>query len=261
MIQVEIAAIASLAIASLAYVLRALTPSGAFAAFAIGTVVFGVAGWPAAAVLLRVLHLVFAAFAPRRARKRGLVDFGKHGPRDAWQVLANGGVAALCIALSRTSDAPLALAFAGAFAAATADTWGTEIGTLARVELRSILTFRPVQSGLSGGVSLPGTVAQAVGAAFIALVAYDVRIAPFWPVAIGGVVGAFFDSILGASAQALRWCPTCARACEVNPHSCGTPTTMFRGLQWVDNDLVNLFATLSGAGVAVLVASHWPSLR
>lgn len=261
MIQVEIAAIASLAIASLAYVLRALTPSGTFAAFAIGTVVFGVAGWPAAAVLLAFFISSSLLSRLGARRKRGLVDFGKHGPRDAWQVLANGGVAAACIALSRTSDAPLALAFAGALAAATADTWSTEIGTLAQRGVRSILTFRPVQSGLSGGVSLPGTVAQAVGAAFIALVAYDVRIAPFWPVAIGGVVGAFFDSILGASAQALRWCPTCARACEVNPHSCGTPTTMFRGLQWVDNDLVNLFATLSGAGVAVLVASHWPSLR
>ncbi|HEY9086319.1 MAG TPA: DUF92 domain-containing protein [Candidatus Tyrphobacter sp.] len=260
MIQIEIGAIASFAIVSLAYVLRALTPSGAFAAFAIGTVVFAIGGWPAAAVLLAFFVTASLLSRVGARRKRHLADFGKQGPRDAWQVFANGGIAAACIAVSRTTDAPLTLAFAGALAAATADTWSTEIGTLARRGVRSILTFRPVQSGLSGGVSLPGTIAQFAGAAFIALVAYDVHLAPFWPVAIGGAVGGLFDSILGASAQALRWCPMCARPCEANPHSCGTPTTMFRGLAWIDNDVVNLLATLCGAGVAVLVASHWPRL-
>lgn len=260
MSQVAVGAVASFVIASLAYLWRALTPSGAFAAFAIGTVVFGVGGWPTAAVLLA--FFVTASLLSRiGARgKRDLVDWGKQGPRDAWQVLANGGAAAACVAFSATSGAPLLLAFAGALAAATADTWSTEVGTLARGGVRSILTFRPVARGLSGGVSLPGTMAQFAGAAFIALVAYDVRLAPFWPVAIGGAAGGMFDSILGASAQALRWCPTCARPCETNPHSCGSPTTMFRGLRWVDNDLVNLLATICGAGVAVLVASHWPNL-
>jgi uncharacterized protein (TIGR00297 family) len=260
MIQIEIAAIASLGIVSLAYALGALTPSGAFAAFAIGTVTFGVDGWPAAAVLLAFFITSSLLSRLGSRRKRRLIDFGKQGPRDAWQVFANGGVAGVCIALSRTTDVPLALAFAGAIAAATADTWSSEIGSLAQRGVRSILTFRPVQSGLSGGISLPGTIAQCAGAAFIALVAYDVHLAPFWPVAIGGVAGSLFDSILGASAQALHWCPTCARPCETEIHSCGTQTKMFRGLRWFDNDLVNLLATFCGAAVALLVASHWPDL-
>ncbi len=123
-----------------------------------------------------------------------------------------------------------------------------------------MLTFRPISTGISGGVSVPGTIAQLGGAAFVAFVGYDVHVTPFWPVAIAGVAGGLFDSILGASAQALRWCPSCARPCETNPHVCGTPTTMFRGLSWIDNDAVNLLSTLFGAGVAVLVARHWPSL-
>ncbi len=192
-------------------------------------------------------------------RKRLLVDWGKQGARDASQVLANGGVAMLCVALTPVTHAPLLLGFAASLAAATADTWSTEIGTLAR-RARSILTFRPVATGLSGGVSLPGTLAQLAGAAFIAFVAYEAPLTPFWPVAIGGIAGGLFDSILGASVQSLRWCPSCARPCETNPHVCGTPTTMFRGLSWIDNDVVNFLATLCGAGVAVLVASHWPSL-
>ncbi len=258
--QIAIGAVASFVIATLAYLARALTPSGAFAAFAIGTAAFGVGGLPAAYVLLAFFLAASLLSRLGARRKRELVDWGKHGPRDAWQVLANGGVAALCIALSRTIDAPLLLAFAGSLAAANADTWSTEIGTLSR-RARSIITFRPVTRGISGGVSLLGTLAQLAGAAFVAAVAYEVHLAPFWPVAIGGVAGGFLDSILGASAQALRWCPRCARPCETNPHAaCGTPTTLFRGLRWIDNDVVNLLATLCGAGVAVLVAWKWPSL-
>ncbi len=77
-----------------------------------------------------------------RARKKQLIDIGKGGARDAWQVLANGGVATLALAFALAGGATdlLFAAFAGAYAAATADTWGTEIGTLARGMPRSILT-------------------------------------------------------------------------------------------------------------------------
>jgi uncharacterized protein (TIGR00297 family) len=261
MSQLAIGASAALVVASLAYLLRSLTLGGAFAAFAIGTAVFGIGGLPAALVLLAFFITSSLLSRLGARRKRDLVDWGKQGARDARQVFANGGVAAVCIAAYPTTHAPLVLAFAGALAAASADTWSTEIGTLSR-GARSILTFRPVTRGISGGVSSLGTLAQLAGAALVALVAYGEHLSPFWPVAIGGFAGGLFDSILGASAQALRWCPHCARPCETNPHAaCGTPATMFRGIAWIDNDVVNLLATLCGAVVAVLVASHWPNLR
>src|SRR6202044_93779 len=61
------------------------------------------------------------------------------------------------------------VAFAGAYAAATADTWGTEIGTLAAKPPRSILTGKPLATGLSGGVSAPGTAAEVAGSVLIAV--------------------------------------------------------------------------------------------
>lgn len=260
MTQIAIGAVASFVIAALAAFLRALTPSGACAAFVVGTIVFGIGGLPAAWVLLAFFITASLLSRIGKRRKRDLVDWGKQGARDAWQVLANGGAAAAFIALRPVAQAPMLVAFAASRAAASADTWSTEIGTLSRTA-RSILTFRPVTRGISGGVSALGTFAQFAGAAFVAAVAYGTGIAPFWPVLIGGVAGGIFDSILGASAQALRWCPRCARPCETNPHpACGTPTTMFRGIAWIDNDVVNLSATLCGAGVAVLVASKWPAL-
>jgi uncharacterized protein (TIGR00297 family) len=202
--------------------------------------------------------VLFAFFIPStllsrigRARKRELLDIGKHGARDAWQVFANGGVAALCAVLAAAMHSqPLALAFAGAFAAGSADTWGTEIGTLVTGRPRSILGFKPLASGLSGGVTVAGTLAEIAGACAVALVAWAIGIGAWWIVALGGVAGAFADSIAGASVQELRYCPQCSRECETDPHVCGSATILRRGLPWVSNDIVNFCATLTGAAVA-----------
>jgi uncharacterized protein (TIGR00297 family) len=204
-----------------------------------------------------------------KARKRALVDIGKAGARDAWQVLANGGVATACLMAWVFLDRGAAasawfIAFAGAYAAATSDTWGTEIGTLAAKPPRSILTGKPLATGLSGGVSAPGTAAEVAGAVLIAILAPLALLLALpgspvtvhaltmlmLPVFAGGFGGALIDSLLGATLQERRWCPACQRECEVDPHGCGTPTERRRGLPWLTNDGVNLAATLSGAAIA-----------
>ena len=205
--------------------------------------------------------MLFAFFIPStllsrlgRAKKRALVDVGKHGARDAWQVVANGGAAAVAALLAQRFGAPFAAAFAGALAAASADTWGTEIGTLARGTPRSVLTLAPVPPGLSGGVTIQGTAAEIAGAIVVAGVAAALGLAPFLPVTLAGIAGALIDSILGAGAQALRWCPQCERDCETNPHECSTPTVLRRGVAWLENDAVNAAATMAGAALALAVS-------
>jgi uncharacterized protein (TIGR00297 family) len=248
--QLAFGALLAAAVAAAACGARSLSLGGAIAAFATGTIAFGVGGWPAAAVL-------FAFFIPStllsrigKSHKCELVDVGKQGPRDEWQVLANGGVAAACVLLALHFGVPLMVAFAGAFAAAAADTWGTEIGTLVKGKPRSILTFAQIEPGISGGVTVVGSLATAGGACCVALVAALVHLGPFLPIAVAGIAGGFLDSVLGASAQALRHCPACNVDCETNPHHCGTPTTLRRGLRWMENDGVNFAATLAGAVVA-----------
>jgi uncharacterized protein (TIGR00297 family) len=230
-----------------------LSRSGAVAAAVVGIVVLGIGGWEAAAVLLAFFIPSTLLSRVGRAQKRALVDIGKQGARDAWQVFANGGVATLAILASLHFGAPALAAFAGAFAAASADTWATEIGTLAKGAPRSILTFRSLPVGISGGITWEGSLAQIGGAAVVALVAVLVHVAPFWPVVAGGVIGSIADSILGATLQTLRYCPNCARDCETNPHVCGSPTTIRRGLRCFDNDAVNFAATICGAVVAALL--------
>lgn len=241
-------------IAYAAYRARALSAGGTVAAFAVGTAVFGALGLRGAATLLAFFVPSVLLTRVGRARKRALRGVAESAPRNGWQVLANGGAAALCALGASSGGDPLRAAFAGAFAAACADTWGTEIGTLARRRPVSILSFRPIDAGLSGGVSLPGTAATIAGALFIAGVASLLRLAPFGAVAAGGIAGALLDSVVGASLQALRWCPSCARECETLRHTCGTLTTPRRGVSWIQNDAVNLLATLCGALVAGILA-------
>jgi uncharacterized protein (TIGR00297 family) len=230
-----------------------LSRSGTVAAAIVGALVWIFAGWQGALVLLAFFIPSTAISRLGRARKRALVDIGKHGPRDAMQVLANGGVATAAAVLSYWFGPTMLVAFAGAFAAASADTWATEIGTLAQGAPRSILTFKPLAPGFSGGITWQGSAAQIAGAAIVALVAALVHVAPFWPVLVGGVAGSLADSLLGITLQVLRYCPGCQRVCETNPHVCGTPTVVHRGLPWLDNDTVNFTATLIGALVAVLI--------
>jgi uncharacterized protein (TIGR00297 family) len=272
------------AIALFAWRAHALTRSGAIAAFAVGTLTYASGTLGFTLVLLTFFLPSVLLSRLGRARKRDLVDVGKHGGRDALQVLANGGIATACaVAWASAHDPRWAFAFAGAYGAATADTWATEIGTLAGRQARSILTLRPVPTGLSGGITLPGTLAEIAGAVWIGVaglagiglayafgtVDYGISYpATYYPapsilmlllaIPVGGVAGATLDSILGATLQELRRCDACERACETDPHACGLPTRRVRGLPGFSNDAVNLLATAAGAAVAfVIVGAIW----
>jgi uncharacterized protein (TIGR00297 family) len=235
----------------------------------VGTLTFAAGTIGTTLVLLTFFVTSVALSRSGRARKRALPDTAKGGPRDAWQVVANGGVATACIVVWALADRGAAVsvwfvAFAGAYAAATADTWGTEIGTLAELPPRSIVTGKVLATGLSGGVTGPGTAAEVAGAVLIALVAMPALLLALpgtpvtlrgltgllLPVFAGGFGGALLDSLLGATLQARRWCPACERECETALHRCGTATIPRRGLSWLNNDAVNLAATAGGAAIA-----------
>ncbi|MDP9018119.1 MAG: DUF92 domain-containing protein [Candidatus Eremiobacteraeota bacterium] len=228
------------------------------AAVLVGALVFGSGQWRNTAVLFAFFLSSVVLSRIGRARKRALVDVGKAGARDAAQVLANGLVAAVCAVLAIQNPA-WQIGFAAAFAAATADTWATEIGTLVRGTPHSILTGKPIATGLSGGITLAGTTALLAGAVFIALVARQAHASnAVAAIAVGGVCGALMDSLLGATVQALRYCTGCGRHCETDPHICGADTTLVRGAAWMSNDGVNFLATATGAGSAMALTYFFP---
>jgi uncharacterized protein (TIGR00297 family) len=237
-------------VAAVAYWRRALTLDGALAAALMGCVVFVRGGLPAAGALLMFFGSSTALSHLGEPLKRSLpLAQAKGARRDAWQVLANGGVATLCVALDRP------LAFVGALAAAGADTWATELGLLAKGPPRLITTWRKVPAGTSGGISAQGLLASlggslVVGIAFAVLGGTRLAIRSG---AVAGVVAALADSLLGATLQATYWCPPCETRCEEPLHRrCGTRTEFTNGLPWMTNDTVNALSTLVGAAIGAL---------
>jgi len=219
------------------------------------------AGWAWGVLLIAYFVLSIALSRLRseekKARTSGVVEKG--GARDAIQVAANGGVFALVALAAATVETgvvgrTLTAAALGALAASAADTWATEIGSLASRPPRSILTLRPVPAGTSGGVNLIGMLAMVAGATFVAAGGRALAIdAPAIAVIVGGFSGAIADSVVGATLQDRRWCDTCQTSTERAVHGCGTATRHAGGITAVDNDLVNLIATIAGAAVAALL--------
>ena len=247
-------------IAALGRRARALSASGAVAAAMVGTAAVA-AGWDWGALLI-AFFLASSLLSRVRRRQKQEAAFGivaKGDERDVVQVLANGGLFAATAVAFVAAPSPLwQAAGAGALAAATAATWAPAIGLLSPRPPRSIVTFRALPAGTSGGVTIQGLFGAILGAAFIEMVALLLHWPPAVVVAalVGGLAGSLVDSLAGALVQQRRWCPACGLSTERLTHSCGVPTKIVGGLAFLDNDGVNLLCTAAGAVVAFLLVGR-----
>lgn len=250
----------------LAYRAGALSFSGAAAAGFVGAAVFGAGGTAWAAGLL--LFFISSSLLSRLFRSKKTAageNFAKGDRRDWAQVAANGGLGALLalVHLVRPAAGWTWIAFLGAMAAANADTWATELGVLNPRAPRLVTSFKKVAPGTSGGISLLGTGASLAGAGLIgglALLPGGAGGQAVIAITAAGLVGSLFDSLLGATVQAIYYCPRHAKETEQHPfHVCGTPTTHIRGWRRLNNDLVNFAASLVGAGVALWLTALLPT--
>lgn len=261
----------STVIGGLGYWRRALTVSGVVGAILVGTLIFWLGGW-LWGVLLVTFFLSSSWLSHYRKEEKASVaeKFAKGSQRDLGQVLANGGLGAiLAVVYANQPDALLLAAFVGVMATVTADTWATEVGILSRVPPRLITTGSVMAPGASGGVTRLGIWASVAGALLIGAVAtalsqivsllsgngWSLQAASFPLLAVvGGLAGSLFDSLLGATVQGIYYCERCAKETESPVHHCGQATRMLRGWSWLNNDLVNFFASLVGGLVAASVA-------
>ncbi len=249
----------ALFVAYIAFRAGMLDRRGAAAAAALGTIVFGLGGWQWAVLLLSFFLSSSVLSKAFKSRKHDTLEvYSKGDRRDAAQVAANGGLAALFVGAHlawANSDWPW-IGFAASLAAANADTWATELGALSRTKPRLITNLsHEVEPGSSGAISITGTLAALGGAAAIAMFTAWLDHANPWiswvSVSAGGFIGCMADSLLGATKQAIYVCPRENRETEQHPlHSCGSPTILVRGWGWLNNDWVNVFCTVVGALIA-----------
>lgn len=271
--------IISAGIGLLAYRRQSLTRNGVLGAIITGTLIFGFGGWIAGLLLIAffVSSSLLSHFKENNARKQRAAEmFDKGGRRDLGQALANGGAAAGLAVLSwmarenPTTVSALYAAMIGALATVNADTWATELGVLSQSPPRLITQpHKRVAPGTSGGITPMGTSTAMLGAAFIGLcyVVFTVLhrvvagstdapdaspgfLAIIIAATIAGLSGSLFDSMLGATVQAMYYSEKRGKETEKRFERDGTPNRPIRGWPWLNNDWVNFLASLFGAAVA-----------
>lgn len=251
--------IGAIVIAYLGYRFRALTVSGAISGAIVGAVIFGLGGYVAGAVL--VFFFLSGSLLSRFPKPDGF-------PRDKaarnWkQVVCNGAPAALAVMLVHFDPSYResgTLFFFGALATATADTWATEIGIRRSRKAYHILTFRPMDRGLSGGVSIVGMFASIFGALLFSVIPlwllpgddflcglFLVAVVPI--VSAAGIIGSILDSVIGATLQAKY-----RRSDGGITEEQISRAEHVSGIPFVTNDVTNLLATTWGGLIAVGLA-------
>ncbi len=255
----------SILIAALAYWRGSLTRSGAAGALVVGILTFGLGGW-VWGILLGIFFISSSLLSHFKEgeKQKAAEKFDKGHRRDMGQVMANGGLGSLIAILSVLFPSPLWFAgFVGVMATVTADTWATELGTLATKPPRLITTGQVVEIGTSGGVSPLGTAVSFCGGLLIGLSAG--LLSPETPLGLAaitgglaGLAGSLIDSLLGATVQQIYYCDACQKDTERKIHKCGHETRSLRGWSWLNNDLVNLIASAVGG---LMAAGLWLLLQ
>lgn len=236
---------------------QALTIGGAALATLIGAAILLGTGWAGGAVLLA--FFVGSSFVSRAPDPAHEVLDAKGSRRDAGQVLANGGAAAVAALIGLRVPGVGLWAVTSSLAAAAADTWATGIGARSPWWPRDLLTNRSVPPGTSGGVTIRGTLGAAAGALTVALAGAVAAREPGLLLAgfFVGWAGMFIDSILGSRWQARFHCPDCDTPCEQPVHRCGAAARLESGWKPLTNDGVNAVATVAAGLLGWGIGLAW----
>jgi uncharacterized protein (TIGR00297 family) len=219
----------TLLFAAAARLLRGVSRSGAAAGAVVAFIFYAGAGPGAFAVLIALFALTWLATRMGYSEKLRSGTAEKTDGRNAYQVLANLGTAALCVILFAVTDRVVFfICFAASLAEAAADTVSSECGQALSDRARLITTWEAVPAGTDGGITIAGSAGGLLAATLIAAACFAVGLLPFrliWLPAIGGTLGMLADSLLGAIFER-------------------------RGL--INNDAVNFLSTLIAAALASL---------
>lgn len=203
-------------LAIVGYALRGVDVSGALAGWILGCVLIVGGGPPLYVALLAffIIGTLATRFGYARKAREGLAQEGG-GRRGAAHAFANVGVAAICaVACWRgLGFVPLFMGIA-ALATAAADTTASEIGQLVGRRAFLPLSFRRVERGTEGAISIEGTLAGIIAASLVAIAGTALTVHNFRAGFIGSVtvdkskvvlvltgcafLGSYLESILGS---------------------------------------------------------------
>ncbi len=240
---------------------RAIGKAGFLASVAVGYSILlgGGWGWFVIVASFFILGVGFTYYKYEFKKSIGSAQ-EKGGTRNWPNILANGAVAAVLAGTQLFSGGTTFVAsFIGAMSTAASDTVATEVGLLSKSKPRLITQLgKSVVPGTSGGVSALGFLGAILASSVIGGLAFLLNLSSeglaIIPISIAsGLVGAVADSILGATVQRKGYCAVCGTHTENLAHH-GEPTKLVSGLPFLDNNVVNLLATIVGAAAAFSIS-------
>lgn len=245
-------------IIAFAYKKKALTIGGILAALAVDIIISFILG--NGGFLLLLAFFTFGIVTDKvkkrhkKSRQKKKEPTEKRGNcRDQVQVLANSLVATICAVLfGITHNRIFIIAFAASLAEALADTVASGIGAL-NPKAYDLFRMKPCKPGISGGMSVLGTLSSLLAALLMAVFANLLGLIESKEIVIVmlcAFLGGVFDSFLGSLLQVKYRCTACGELTEREEH-CGASTVHHSGLKFMTNDLVNLLGTSFSAILAV----------
>lgn len=222
----------SLACGLAAFFLKVISKSGLIGGVIFGTIIYGCTGWEG--FLIPLTFVIIASLATKHgyAKKAAMgIAQEEGGRRGAKHALANilAGTIFAVLAFLFIHNLPLLVtlltAMAGAFATAASDTVSSELGQVYGKIPINPLTFKRVQPGTEGAVSIEGTLFGILASVVIALVftadgivikqfepypyvvRYNVFQIIFFPaicIILGAFLGNIVESLIGAGGKKLN---------------------------------------------------------
>ena len=254
----KIVVLTSPVIALIAIGLKSLTVSGGICGMVLFYLIafFSKGPVPVLSItLLFVVATVIAFITQRILNKRSAKKPEKYA-RSGRQLMAVGLVAVICLIIDYfTKIQHFYLLYLLALTEQFADSMASDIGRLTRGRNLDIIRFKPVEKGVSGGVSLLGTVCALVASVLLLLVPFLFHTITLWQYLLGAgiaFVGTLLDSVLGSLFQALYRCQVCGAATEMPTH-CDSPATRVKGFKWMGNTTVNLMTGVLTCGIGSLL--------
>jgi uncharacterized protein (TIGR00297 family) len=226
---------------------RILTRWGSLLAYFLGVYLAGILGWKWAIPVI-MFFVTSVIFTKINSRLNGKIKTASQ--RNIWQVLANILPAVISSAIYLITEEEFFIyIFIALIAAVTADTWASEIGPVFNKQCFSIQDFRLHGAGISGGISLAGTLAASFAALLISAVSWYIffdgfEINKILLIAISGLLASFVDSFLGAFLE-----PGLIRRKFFKYNTSEEKIT--------PNDIVNITASLSAPLFLLIIWQHF----
>ena len=186
-----------------------MTKSGWINAGILGTILWGCLSWQGwiTVVVYLLLGSLVTKIGYAVKKKQGIAEKrgGRRGPENVWGSAATGLFFAMMTKLNLANLVFYKIGFAASFSAKLADTFGSEIGKRFGKKTFLITSFKKVQRGTEGGISLEGTLASLFGAIFMTFIMFCLSIIStkyqFIIVSLSGFLATITESFIGAKYQ------------------------------------------------------------